>query len=66
MILGDILQEVDATIALISQEEAVIMFHHKIDYMLEQGLKFLAERNLLPRIKGVDLPKQKMCDKQIT
>ena len=51
MLLGDMLQEVEAPIASTSQEKITMMWHRKLGYMLEHGLKILMERNLIPRLK---------------
>jgi len=50
------LQEAEASIALASQEETTMMWHHKLGHMLECDLKILVEHNLIPELKSINLP----------
>jgi len=51
MLIGDTLQVEEASITSASQEETTIIWHRKLDHMLEHGLKILVERNLIPKLK---------------
>ncbi|KAH9699937.1 hypothetical protein KPL71_024548 [Citrus sinensis] len=48
--------EADACVAS-NGEESTIMWHLKLGHMLEQGLKILSERKLLPRLKSAETTK---------
>nr|KYP42748.1 Retrovirus-related Pol polyprotein from transposon TNT 1-94 [Cajanus cajan] len=61
LLLGETLQEADASVAAISQEEATMMWHRRLGHMSERGLKILAERNLLSGLKMVTLPFCEHC-----
>ena len=61
MLLGDTLQMADASVATGSQEETTMMWHRRLGHMSERGLKVLAERNLIPGLKTVDLPFCEHC-----
>jgi len=61
MLLGDTLQEADASVAAASQEETTMMWHQRLGHMSERGLKVLTERNLLHGLKTVNLPFCEHC-----
>ena len=61
MLLGDTVQEADASVATANQEEATMTWHRRLGHMSERGLKVLAERNLLPGLKAVNLPFCEHC-----
>ena len=61
MLLGDTLQEAEASIASTNQEETTMMWHRKLGHMSEYGLKILVERNLIPGRKLVSLPFCEHC-----
>jgi len=61
VLMGDTLQESNATLASMSKEEAVMMWHRRLGHMSERGLQILAERDLLPGLKEVDLPFCEHC-----
>ncbi|RDY02433.1 hypothetical protein CR513_14106, partial [Mucuna pruriens] len=61
MLWGDTLQVANASVATSSQEEATMMWHHRLGHTSEQGLKVLTERNLLPGLKEVSLPFCEHC-----
>jgi len=56
ILIGDTLQEVEASIASVSRAEPTMMWHRKLDHMSECDLKILVERNLIPKLKSVNLP----------
>ncbi|KAH9685636.1 Integrase catalytic domain-containing protein [Citrus sinensis] len=60
MIKGETLQEADACVAS-NREESMMMWHLKLGHMLEQCLKILSERKLLPGLKSVSLPFCEHC-----
>jgi len=55
------LQESNATLASMNQEEAVMMWHRRLGHMSERGLQILAERDLLLGLKEVYLPFCEHC-----
>ena len=61
MLLGDTLQEVEASIASTNQEEMTMIWHRKLGHMSEHGLKILAEHNLIPGLKSINLPFCEHC-----
>ncbi|KAG2399616.1 Retrovirus-related Pol polyprotein from transposon TNT 1-94 Protease [Vigna angularis] len=61
MLLGDTLQEADASVATTKEEEATMMWHYRLGHMSERGLKILADHNLLPGLKTVNLPFCEHC-----
>ena len=61
MLMGDTLQEADASIAAAGQEETTMMWHRRLGHMSERGLKVLVEQNLLPGLKSVSLPFCEHC-----
>lgn len=61
VLMGDTLKEANATVALTSPEEASLTWHRRLRRMSEQGMQIHAKRNLLSRIKKVDLPLCKHC-----
>ena len=63
MFVGDMLQEVEASIASTSQEEPTMMWYRKLGHMLERGLKILVERNLIPSLKLTNLS---FCEHYVT
>ena len=56
MLLEDTLQEADASVAAVSQEETMMMWYQRLGHMSERGLKVLVECNLLHGLKTVNLP----------
>jgi len=60
-LLGDMLQDADVSVASANQEELTTMWHRKLGYMSERGLKILAELNLLPELTSVSLPFCEHC-----
>ncbi|RDX95495.1 hypothetical protein CR513_21989, partial [Mucuna pruriens] len=50
-LLGETLQVANASVATSSQEEATMMWYHRLGHMFEQGLKVLVECNLMPGLK---------------
>ena len=60
MLKGETLQEADACVAS-NGEESTMMWHLKLGYMSEQGLKILFERKLLLGLKSVSLPFCEHC-----
>ena len=61
MLLGDTLKMADALVVARSQEETTMIWHRGLGHMSERGLKVLAERNLIPGLKLVNLPFRKHC-----
>ncbi|KOM25686.1 hypothetical protein LR48_Vigan153s000800 [Vigna angularis] len=61
MLLGDTLQEADASVATTKEEEATMMWHYRLGHMSERGLKILADHNLLPELKTFNLPFCEHC-----
>jgi len=61
MLMGDSLCEADASVATANQEETTMSWHLKLSHMSERGLKVLAEQNLLPGLKSVNLPFCEHC-----
>ncbi|KAH9793420.1 Integrase catalytic domain-containing protein [Citrus sinensis] len=59
MLKEEIVQEADACVAS-NGEESTMMWHLKIGHMLEQGLKILSERKLLPGLKSAYPSKKKL------
>ena len=57
---GETLQKVDVCVVS-NKEESAMMWHLKLGRMLEQSLKILSERKLLPRFKSVNLPFCEHC-----
>ena len=62
MLKGETLQKTDESVAS-NGKESTMMWHLKLGYMLEQSLKILSERKLLPGLKSVNLP---FCEHCIT
>nr|GEW42722.1 retrovirus-related Pol polyprotein from transposon TNT 1-94 [Tanacetum cinerariifolium] len=57
---GDIIEEAEASVASHSPSHRVaVTWHQKLRHMLEQGMKILMERKLLPGLTKVSLP---FCD----
>ena len=61
ILMGETLLEGDVSVASTSQENSKKMWHHKLGHISERGLKVLAERNLIPGLKLVNLPFRKHC-----
>ena len=61
MLLRDMFQEADALVASNSQQKTTILWHRKLGHTSEYGLKILAECNLIPRLKSVNLPLCEHC-----
>ncbi|XP_048232865.1 uncharacterized mitochondrial protein AtMg00300-like [Ricinus communis] len=64
MFLGETVHEAEASDASSSSSERFAMvWHQKLGHMFEQGIKVLAEKNLLPSLTKVSLP---FCEHCIT
>nr|KYP47187.1 Retrovirus-related Pol polyprotein from transposon TNT 1-94 [Cajanus cajan] len=61
MLLGDTLQEADASVATIKEEEATMMWNYRLGHMSERGLKILVDQNFLSGLKTVNLPFCEHC-----
>ncbi|XP_025616567.1 uncharacterized mitochondrial protein AtMg00300-like [Arachis hypogaea] len=61
MLVGDTLQEAEASVALASQEEMTMTWHHKLGHVSKRGLKILIERNLISGLKSINLSFCKHC-----
>ena len=62
MLLGDMLQEAEASIASTSQKETTMMWHCKLGHMSKCGLRILVEHNLILGLKSINLPFSEHCD----
>ena len=64
MLLGETVQEAEASVASNnSSERSAMVWHQKLGHISEQGIKVLAEKNLLPGLTKVSLP---FCEHCIT
>lgn len=64
MLVGKTVQEAEASVASSSSSErSAMVWHQKLGHMSEQGMKVLAEKNLLPGLTKVSLP---FCEHCIT
>ena len=63
MLVGDTLQEAEASVASASQKEMTMTWNYKLGHMSERGLKILVKRNLIPGLKSVNLP---FCEHYVT
>jgi len=64
MLMGETLQEGEASVASSSSSEQLsMMWHQRLGHMSEQGIKVLAEQNLLSGLSKVSLP---LCEHCVT
>lgn len=62
LLKGETLQEGEASVATTSSsEKSSMIWHKKLGHMSEQGMKILAEKNLLPGLTKVSLPFCEHC-----